>query len=171
MASFACSQCGKCCMNFGELIRVEREISEIEFYSRFLITNEVFRARVMPEWRTVFSDTSEVDANKAWCRFLRRSPDGSGFICTVHDSNASICREFRCCLMRIYDGNGRQVGKIGGNRSLISEDEDLLKFFRGNVAAIDSSSPGDWLGKAGRALSSAGYRVVIYDEEQANPQG
>jgi Fe-S-cluster containining protein len=165
MPSFACTRCGKCCMNFGELIRVERELSDIDFSCRFLITNEVFRARVMPEWRGLFSDTSEVDAHPAWCRFLRRSSDGSGFVCTIHDSNASICREFRCCLMRIYDRNGRQVGKIGGNRSLISEDEGLTQFFRENVTGIESSSLKEWLGKAGKALSSTGYRVVMYDEE------
>ena len=161
MPSFACTRCGKCCMNFGELMRVERELSDIEFSCRFLITNEVFRARVMPEWREVFSDTSEVDAHPAWCRFLRRSPDGSGFVCTIHDSNASICREFRCCLMRIYDRTGRQVGKIGGNRSLISEDEGLIQFFRENVAVMESPSLKDWLMRAGKILSSAGYRVVI----------
>jgi Fe-S-cluster containining protein len=164
MPSFACSQCGKCCMNFGELIRVERGLSDIEFSCRFLITNEIFRARVMPEWRELFGDTAEVDAHPAWCRFLRRSPNGAGFVCTVHDSNASICREFRCCLMRIYDQNGRQVGKVGGNRSLISEDEGLNQFFREHVAGIEGSSLKDWLGKAGKALSSAGYRTVIYDE-------
>ena len=151
-------------MNFGELIRVERELSDIEFSCRFLITNEVFRARVMPEWREIFADTSEVNAHPEWCRFLRRSPDGTSFVCTVHDSNASICRDFRCCLMRIYDGTGRQVGKVGGNRSLISEDEGLNRFFREQVTVIESSSMKDWLAKAGKALSSAGYRVVIYDE-------
>jgi hypothetical protein len=151
-------------MNFGELIRVERELSDIEFYCRFLITNEVFQARVMPEWRQLFADTAEVDAHPAWCRFLRRSPDGSGYVCTVHDSNASICREFRCCLMRIHDRNGRQIGKIGGNRSLISEDEGLNRFFREHVVGIEGSSLKDWLGKAGKALYSTGYRVVIYDE-------
>ena len=165
MPSFACTRCGKCCMNFGELIRVERELSDIEYYCRFLITNEVFRARVMPEWREAFSDTAEVDAHPAWCRFLRRFPDGSGFVCTIHDSNAPICREFRCCLMRIYDRTGRQVGKVGGNRSLISEDEDLGRFFREQVMVIEGPSMKDWLAKAGKALSSAGYQVVIYDEE------
>jgi Fe-S-cluster containining protein len=151
-------------MNFGELLRIERELSEIEFYCRFLITNEVFRARVMPEWRELFSDTAEVDTHPEWCRFLRRSPGGKGFVCTIHDSNASICREFRCCVMRIYDGTGNQVGKVGGNRSLISDDEDLKKFFRENVAGIGGPSVKEWLGRAGKTLSSAGYRVVIYDE-------
>jgi len=151
-------------MNFGELIRIERELSGIEFSCRFLITNEVFRARIMPEWREVFSHTTESDANPSWCRFLRRSPDGPGFVCTIHDSNASICREFRCCVMRIYDSTGKQIGKVGGNRSLISEDEDLRGIFREQVAGIESSSMRDWLGKAGKALSSAGYRVVAYDE-------
>ncbi|HXW98413.1 MAG TPA: YkgJ family cysteine cluster protein [Methanomicrobiales archaeon] len=165
MPVFACSQCGKCCMNFGELIRVERELGDTDFYCRFLITNEVFRAHVMPEWREAFADTAEVDAHPAWCRFLRRSPDGSGFVCTVHDSNASICREFRCCLMRIYDGTGKQLGKVGGNRSLISDDEELLGFFRGNVRDIGASSLKEWLQKAGKALAGAGYRVVVYDEE------
>jgi hypothetical protein len=151
-------------MNFGELIRIEREPSDIEFYCRFLITNEVFRARVMPEWREAFLDTADVNVHPAWCRFLRRAPDGHGFICTIHDSNASICRDFRCCVMRIYDGTGRQIGKIGGNRSLISEDEELLRFFRKNVAVIESSSVKEWLAQAGKILSSAGYRVVTYDE-------
>ena len=165
MPAFTCTQCGKCCMNFGELIRVEREVDDIEFFCRFLITNEVFRARVMPEWREVFADTSEVDAHPAWCRFLRRSPDGRGYVCTVHESNASICREFRCCTMRIYDGTGRQAGKVGGNRSLISEDEDLLRVWKEQVVPLQASSLGDWLNKAGKILTSAGYRVVIYDEK------
>lgn len=164
MPTFVCSRCGKCCMNFGELIRIEREVDDIEFYCRFLITNEVFRARVMPEWREAFSDTAEVEANPAWCRFLRRSPDGKGFVCTIHDSNASICRDFRCCIIRIFDTTGSQIGKVGGNRSLISEDEDLREIFREQVAGIESSSPEEWLDKAGRILTSAGYRVVVYDE-------
>jgi uncharacterized protein len=164
MPSFVCSRCGKCCMNFGELIRIEREVDDTEFSCRFLITNEIFRARVMPEWRDAFADTAEVDAHPGWCRFLRRSPEGAGFVCTIHDSNASICRDFRCCVMRIYDGTGEQVGKIGGNRSLISENEDLLKVFREQVVPVESPSPKEWLARAGKILSSAGYRVVIYDE-------
>jgi Fe-S-cluster containining protein len=151
-------------MNFGELIRVEREVDDTEFYCRFLVTNEIFRARVMPEFREAFADTAEVDSHPAWCRFLRRSPEGAGFVCTVHDSNASICREFRCCVMRIYDSTGKQAGKVGGNRSLISEDEDLLRIFREKVAGVRGSSMKEWLENAGRTLVEAGYRVVIYDE-------
>ena len=164
MAVFECTQCGLCCMNFGELIRIERELSDIEFYCRFLVTNEIFRARVMPEWREAFADTAEVDAHPAWCRFLRPGPGGKGFICTVHDSNASICRDFRCCVMRIYDRTGTQVGKIGGNRSLFSEDEDLKRVFREQVMDLTADSTKLWLAKAAAALSSAGYRVVVYDE-------
>jgi uncharacterized protein len=164
MAVFECSRCGLCCMNFGELIRIERELSDIEFYCRFLVTNELFRARVMPEWREAFADTAEVDAHPAWCRFLRRSPDGRGYICTVHDSNASICKDFRCCAMRIYDRTGTQVGKIGGNRSLFSEDEDLKRIFRERVMDLAAGSTREWLGKAAGVFSSAGYRVVVYDE-------
>jgi len=165
MPAFACSRCGKCCMNFGELIRIEREVDDTEFYCRFLITNELFRAHVMPEWKEAFADTSDVDAHPAWCRFLRRAPGGRGYVCTIHDSNASICRDFRCCVMRIYDGTGGQVGKVGGNRSIISEDEGLLSCFRENISGIQASSLKEWLEKAGKALTSAGYRVVIYDEE------
>jgi len=164
MAVFECARCGKCCMNFGELIRIERELSDIEFFCRFLITNEVFHARVMPEWREAFADTSDVDAHPAWCKFLRRSPEGPGFVCTVHDSSAPICRDFRCCVMRIYSGTGEQVGKVGGNRSLLSEDEDLVRVFREQVDGTGNSSLKEWLGKAARVLSAAGYRVVVYDE-------
>jgi Fe-S-cluster containining protein len=164
MAVFECSRCGLCCMNFGELIRIERELSDTDFYCRFLITNELFRARVMPEWREAFADTAEMDAHPAWCRFLRRMPGGKGFVCTIHDSNASICRDFRCCVMRIYDRSGTQVGKIGGNRSLISEDEELKRIFREKVMGIQAGSLKEWLSKAASVFSSAGYRVVAYDE-------
>ena len=164
MAVFECKQCGLCCMNFGELIRIERELSDIEFYCRFLVTNELFRARVMPEWRDAFADTAEVDAHPAWCRFLRRMPDGRRFVCTIHDSNASICRDFRCCVMRIYDGSGTQVGKIGGNRSLITGDEELKKVFREEVMDLAAGSQKEWLARAAQVISSAGYRVVVYDE-------
>jgi uncharacterized protein len=164
MAVFECTRCGRCCMNFGELIRIEREVSDIEFYCRFLVTNELFRARVMPEWREVFADTAEVDAQPAWCRFLRRSPGGPGYICTIHDSNASICRDYRCCFMRIYDRSGTQIGKIGGNRSLLTEDDDLKQVFRERVMDLPAGSMKEWLDKAARVLSSAGYRVVVYDE-------
>jgi hypothetical protein len=54
--------------------------------------------------------------------------------------------------MRIYDGSGNQVGKVGGNRSLISEDENLKRFFRENVAGIGGLSMKEWLGKTGKAL-------------------
>jgi hypothetical protein len=164
MAVFECKQCGLCCMNFGELIRIERELSDVEFYCRFLVTNELFRARVMPEWRDAFADTAEVDEHKAWCRFLRRMPDGKGYVCTIHDSNASICRDFRCCMMRIYDGSGTQVGKIGGNRSLLTEDEELKQVFRERVMDLPAGSMKEWLEGAARILSSSGYRVVVYDE-------
>ncbi|HMK15491.1 MAG TPA: YkgJ family cysteine cluster protein [Methanomicrobiales archaeon] len=164
MAVFECSRCGLCCMNFGELIRIERELSDIEFYCRFLVTNELFRARVMPEWREAFADTAEVDAHPAWCRFLRRSPDGRGYVCTVHDSNASICKDFRCCVMRIYDRAGTQVGKVGGNRSLFSENEELKQIFREKVMDLEAPSLREWLARAAGALTSAGYRVVVYDE-------
>jgi len=164
MAVFECKQCGLCCMNFGELIRIEREVSDIEFYCRFLVTNELFRARVSPEWREAFADTAEVDAHPGWCRFLRREPGRKGFICTVHDTNASICRDFRCCVMRIYDRAGTQVGKIGGNRSIFSENEELKQIFRDRVMDLKAGSIRDWLTKAAEVLSSAGYRVVVYDE-------
>jgi Fe-S-cluster containining protein len=164
MAVFECKQCGLCCMNFGELIRIERELSDIEFYCRFLITNELFRARVMPEWREAFADTAEVDSHPAWCRFLRRSPEGKGYICTVHETNASICRDFRCCVMRIYDGSGTQVGKVGGNRSLHTGDEALKAVFREKVMELRADTLKEWLSRAASVLSSAGYRVVVYDE-------
>ncbi|HVN66423.1 MAG TPA: YkgJ family cysteine cluster protein [Methanomicrobiales archaeon] len=164
MAVFECSRCGLCCMNFGELIRIERGVSDIEFYCRFLVTNELFRARVMPEWREAFADTAEMDAHPAWCRFLRRVPGGTGFVCTIHDSNASICRDFRCCVMRIYNGSGTQVGKIGGNRSLFTEDEKLKEIYRERVMDLKAGDMKEWLAKSAGVFSSAGFRVVVYDE-------
>jgi hypothetical protein len=66
--------------------------------------------------------------------------------------------------MRIYDRSGNQIGKVGGNRSLISDDEDLRRVFQERVAGIVRPSPEEWLETAGKILTQAGYRVVIYDE-------
>ena len=50
MVKFECNWCGKCCTSFGEFIKVERQITEHDYFCRYGITNELFQVHVLPEF-------------------------------------------------------------------------------------------------------------------------
>ena len=46
MAEFVCDWCGKCCRSFGEFIRIERQLTERDYYCRYGITNDLVLVHV-----------------------------------------------------------------------------------------------------------------------------
>ena len=50
MVSFICDHCGKCCTSLGAYIRIERQLSEQDYYCKNTITGEVFPVHVAPEF-------------------------------------------------------------------------------------------------------------------------
>lgn len=162
MPEFQCSRCGKCCVNFGRYVTIERTLGPGDFFCRFQITGELFRARLEPEFRAPFEDKGEAAAHPEWCTFLRKNPAGKGFVCTIHSTRPPFCRTFRCCTLKIFTRDGSEVGTVGGNRALLSADGDLTRCWGERIAPIAEKDQGRWKERVRDILSKEGYRVEIY---------
>jgi len=68
MAKFDCNWCGKCCASFGEFIKIERQLTDRDYYCRYGITGEIFPVHVQPE----FADEIEEE-------FLGSDPKKPGY--------------------------------------------------------------------------------------------
>ena len=56
MAVFECDRCGKCCVSFGHLITIERQLSDLDYYCRCKIDNSVFPVHVDPAYGEEIAD-------------------------------------------------------------------------------------------------------------------
>jgi uncharacterized protein len=142
MVKFECDWCGKCCMSFGEFIKIERQVDERNYFVRYDITNEHFPVHVMPE----FAD--EIDAEyeammdgeptepRKRCIFSRKNPDGTGFACAVYPTRPTICRDFHCYRMLIHHMSGELRGKVIGFNELKTHDETLAQIWAEKVAPL-----------------------------------
>jgi len=165
MAAFECTLCGKCCMHAGaELIEVEKRLTSRDYLCRQKIVGGTFRARVEERFLDIFRETSENDAHPSWCPFLRGHPEEEGtYVCTIHDSRPSVCRTYICCSMRIFAGDGREVGKVKGRRSLVTEDAALRRCWEESVAPLGTDNDVAWRSEVIAILGRAGYRVEAYE--------
>jgi len=165
MKAFECTLCGKCCMHAGgELIEVEKRLTSRDYLCRQKIVGGTFRARVEERFLDIFSETSENDAHPSWCPFLRGHPEEEGtYVCTIHDSRPSVCRTYICCSMRIFAGDGREVGKVKGRRSLVTEDAALRRCWEESVAPLGTDNDVAWRSEVITILGRAGYRVEAYE--------
>ena len=162
MPEFQCTRCGKCCMNFGRYVTIERTLGPGDFFCRFQITGELFRAHLEPAFRDLFGTKGEAAARPEWCAFLRKDPEGKGFVCTIHATRPPFCRTFRCYTLKIFTPEGREAGKVGGNRALLSSDADLTRLWRDRVHPIGEKDEDRWRERVRDTLSKEGYRVEIY---------
>ena len=143
MARFNCTRCGKCCRSFGEFIRIERKLTDRDYYCRYGITNELFLVHVQPEFAREISDelstrgeTKKAPAQKG-CIFLRKDPAGEGFACAIYPTRPSICREFRCYRMLIHHiPTGELRGKVIGINDLRTEDVILAAIWEEKVSQL-----------------------------------
>ncbi|MDD1701225.1 MAG: YkgJ family cysteine cluster protein [Methanoregula sp.] len=143
MVKFECNGCGKCCVSFGEFIKVERQISAHDYFCRYGITNELFQVHVLPEYADEFADKFEEmedngkDASQKGCIFLHRKPDGPGFICVIYPYRPTICKEFLCYRMLIhYHQTGELRGKLIGINELKTHDEILAAIWNEKIAHL-----------------------------------
>ncbi len=78
MVKFECNGCGRCCVSFGEFIKVERKVAAHDYYCRYGITNELFHVHVLPEYGNEFAEKfEELEANgknapQQGCVFMHR---------------------------------------------------------------------------------------------------
>ncbi len=167
MAVFECNGCGKCCRSFGEFIRIERQLTERDYYCRYGITNDLFLVHVQPEYADDIADTFEdrkpAPANMdKKCVFLLKNPGGNGFVCAVYPTRPPVCREFRCYRMLIHNSGGEIVGKVIGQNEIRTQDNALAALWKEQVSPIphtDKSHAPDlsWVKKVLDILDRHGY--------------
>jgi Fe-S-cluster containining protein len=162
MPEFQCTRCGKCCTNFGRYVTIERSLGPGTFFCRFQITGELFQAHLDPATRALFEEKGEAATHQDWCPFLRKDPEGGGFVCTIHATRPPFCRTFRCYTLKIFSQDGTEIGKVGGNRALLSKDADLSRCWQERIAPIAEKDDGRWKERVRNVLAKEGYQVEIY---------
>jgi Fe-S-cluster containining protein len=143
MVRFDCTRCGKCCQSFGGFIRIERKLTDRDYYCRYGITNELFLVHVQPEFAKEISDEfskggeTKKDPAKKGCIFMRKNPAGEGFACAIYPTRPSICREFKCYRMLIYHtSSGELRGKVIGINELRTQDEILAAIWKKKISQL-----------------------------------
>jgi len=142
MAKFDCNLCGKCCQSFGEFIRIERQISERDYFCRYGITGELFQVHVQPEFADEIGEEFEESGGKSpdphkGCIFMRNNPQGKGFVCAIYPTRPTICREFLCYRMLIHHpASGEVRGKVIGINELRTHDEILAAIWKEKIAHL-----------------------------------
>jgi len=159
MATFECDHCGKCCKSFGAFIKIERKISDRDFYCRYGITNELFPVHVSAEYADVFARTLPTDVIPNACPFLRKGREGTGCVCTVYPTRPRQCRDFRCYHMIIQTAGGEVCGKVKGRSDLKTTDENLAKLWKEEVEPISRNDPAAWMRAVTSLLAAHGYRA------------
>jgi len=159
---FSCSLCGRCCMGFGRYITVLNQKNPQECRCRETITRREFTARVDGLHLALFKRPSVQWTHPAACPFLRQ--DGETYICTVHSSRPSFCREYRCVRMRV-ERDGVPVGELRGKISMKTEDAALSALWDERIVPLDLQDPA-WRQEAARILEEAGYDSVWYVDAQ-----
>jgi uncharacterized protein len=145
MVKFECDRCGRCCRSFGEFIRIERQLSSRDYYCRFGITRELFLAHTEPEYADAIAEEYEKqeesgnDNNRRKCIFLQKDRQDDGFTCAIYGNRPSICREFQCYRMVIYNPEHHVVGMVIGRNELKTADENLAKLWKEKVAHLPLS--------------------------------
>ena len=142
MTTFVCTWCGKCCSSFGEFIRIERQVSEKDYFCRYGITGELFLVHVQPEFADEIAEDFEEYGGKPpdspWgCIFQKKNPAGPGFACAIYPTRPTICREFLCYRMLIHhSASGEVRGKVIGINELRTRDEVLQAIWNDEIAPL-----------------------------------
>jgi len=165
MAVFECDRCGKCCVSFGPLITIERQLNDQDYYCRCKIDNSVFLAHVAPEYCEEISDEFAAEdaaqscQEKKPCRFLRKNRQGEGTLCAVYSTRPKTCRDFRCYRMLIRDRKGAVCGRVIGKNAVRTGDTALETLWKEQVVALPYRDAVAWTEKVVGILSEHGYRV------------
>jgi len=170
MEPFVCDHCGKCCASLGAYIKVERQLSEQDYYCKNMITGEVFPVHVTPGFAEEIDEdiTSGSAVSRPGCIFLRRNPGGPGQVCAIYPTRPRICREFRCYHMVIFNNMGESMGRMVGRADIQTADPVLARIWNEQVkslpcTATPGSDPG-WMEQVLKILATHGYRGEVVED-------
>ncbi|MFA4861031.1 YkgJ family cysteine cluster protein [Methanoregula sp.] len=145
MAIFECNFCGRCCMSFGKLIRIERQVSGQDYFCRDKTTDELFQAHVLPEFadeiEEEFSEPGKGNpqVTSPFCIFQKKDPGGRGYTCAIYPTRPGICRTFTCYRMLIYHRESGEVrGRVIGSRELRTGDARLQEIWKNEIECLPS---------------------------------
>jgi len=158
MTKFECDHCGQCCKSFGAFFKIERKISDRDFYCRYGITNELFPVHVSAENADLFTPSLPIEVIPNACPFLRKNRNEAEFTCTIYPTRPRVCRDFRCYHMIIHNPEGEVCGKVSGRFDLKTSDERLTKLWKENVGSIPRQDHAAWMQAVITILSAHGYR-------------
>lgn len=157
MVRFVCTRCGRCCMNFGRYIVVEREVGGGRVQCRNRLDGEVFMAK--PKEPGQGSRTGM----HGWCRFLEYDPAENIYSCRIYETRPRLCREFRCRRLEVLDSSDKLVGKMAGEADLATSDQRLSALWESRIKPVILKKGPGWREEVARELENAGYRVMVYE--------
>jgi len=160
MVAFKCSGCGKCCTSFGDFIKIERQLNHRDFFCRYGIKNEMFLAHVEGDNTLNYPLDSNDEKPAKGCPFLKKNLSGDGFTCVIYATRPSVCKEFRCYRMLIYDREGLESGRIMGTHDLKTTDKTLEKIWKEEVARIPGPRDNNQEKRIIGILADHGYRGI-----------
>jgi len=165
MVRFECTRCGKCCISLGSCISIERRLSDRDFYCRNAITREIFPVHIQADAAGLPEDEPDLPDNpsRKRCVFMREDRTGQTFSCAIYQNRPSVCRQFRCYRMLIFDPAGGLCGKVVGKNTLSCADPALEKLWRERIAGVPHAHPADgndpaWVKTVTSLLAEFGYR-------------
>lgn len=159
MVKFECEWCGKCCRSFGEFIKIERQLTNRDYYCRYEIKNELFFAHIEADYADCQTPRLKDGEPAKGCPFIRKNPVGNGFACAIYTTRPQICREFRCYRMVILNRDGHECGRIMGRNDLKTTDEILEQIWKERIAPLlPNHDDSRWEKAVNAALAAHGYR-------------
>lgn len=159
MAAFDCSRCGKCCTSFGDFIKIERQLSDRDYYCRYGVKNELFLVHIESDFADSPPLASPEGKPVKGCPFMRRDPAGKGIACAVYSTRPQVCRDFRCYRMVILGRDGNECGRIMGRNDLKTPDTTLAQVWKEHIAPfLPSHNDTRWEKAVIDALAAHGYR-------------
>jgi len=168
MVVFRCSRCGKCCASYGEFIRIERQLTNRDYYCRYGIKNEVFLAHVEGDYTVDRHKDLNGEKPAKGCPFLKKNLSGDGFACAIYTTRPQVCKEFRCYRMLVRDSEGRECGRLMGRNDFRTTDETLARIWKEEIVPRAGSK--DVLSEkyVFGILAAHGYRAEPVDESRGS---
>ena len=162
MTEFVCTFCGRCCMGMGRYVKITGIMGEGRYAARHDLSKESFFATLDRNFRGK-SNPLNRNTPPEWCPFLAKADDEGNYLCSIHDTAPSFCKNFKCCTCRIFKSDGNPVGMVKGRSTLVTDDSELEKLWDGAVNAALNLDLEEQKVKIAEILKDSGYKVDYYD--------
>lgn len=148
-------------MGMGRYVRVTGVMGPGRYAVSHDIPKEISYVTVDKEYRGAV-DPLNRDTPSEWCPFLMDADEEGRYICSIHGSAPSFCKNFKCCTCRIYDSSGDTTGTVKGRFTLATDDEKLKETWDKAVESSLDLDSGEQKKKIAEILEGCGYHAEFY---------